>query len=116
MDDMKEVLDKLGQIVDTQTEHTGTLKLILDASKSHLSSISANTEKMADSLVGMKESNEKLADYATGKKQVPLSIFVLIVSTVLILWMSDRFARSWESARISAPGASIELHHHEEAK
>lgn len=102
--------EKLGLIVGTQTDHTGTLKLILDSSMTHLSSISGNTAKMADSLGGMSETNKQLAEFATGKKQVPLSIFIIIVATVLVLWLSDRFARSWQEATISTSGVVFKGH------
>lgn len=100
--------------IDTRTmEHSKLLGRVLDIQlhqDSHLKGISENTANMASTLSEMHADNRTVLGYMTGKKQVPLAIFLLVVSLLVVMHLVDIVRDSLTSIKISTSGLEINPH------
>jgi len=58
----------------------------IEAMETALDMIAVNTKGVHETLVGLREDNKELVSIATGRKQVPTTIFLLVVG-VMVVWI-----------------------------
>ncbi len=80
--------------IDGRTrQHTIILSALHDKLAEPVQKIADNTKDVANTLKELKNENRELTGIAAGKKQVPLSVMIILVLIIGTLWLLDRATR-----------------------
>jgi hypothetical protein len=71
-------------VIEHINQNQHLLKELTDTQKEYMNSIVQHTETVAATLKEYNENNTKLVNVISGKKQVPLSVFLLVLSSIVI--------------------------------
>lgn len=77
-------LKRVGVIEEISLKNREYLENLTKIQVEHMSHISANTKSISDHLSTYASENQKLVEIIAGKKQVPLSVFTLVILTMCI--------------------------------
>jgi len=101
--------------IDTRTkDHTVILDNLNKRLAEPVERIAENTKTMADTLRDFRQDNHELTGIVVGKRQVPMTVFLVVIGLVGFAWLFDRATRG---LRIElSPISGIQFHYESESK
>ena len=93
MESMQEFVTQANNSFEQMTETYGQTHARLEKLNSieaALAMIANNTKSIHETMTGFREDNRELLGIATGKKQVPMAIFIAVVSVLSVLLVLEK--------------------------